>query len=106
MKFGTIVKLKKPFTQGYLALDAGELLAVAHYSHKYFVKLNTFGSQVLLSELITVKFEEIKSLLEVVGQLKFSPVDISTIKPNATAEAITEIMQNTNKNITLNLKST
>jgi|TARA_Y100000310_G_C20622076_1_gene783922 hypothetical protein len=70
VKFGEIVKLKKEIVQGYVTFEKGTELAVAHYSHKYWVKLNTFGEQMNVSDLITVPFHKINETLEVVGELK------------------------------------
>lgn len=67
MKFGTIVKFKKPYTQGYLTIDAGETMAVAHYSHKHWVDLNTYGDMPCISELVRVDFRKIDEYLEVVS---------------------------------------
>jgi len=69
MKFGTIVKLKKDISQGFTTFEKGTLLAVAHYSHKYFVKLNTFGDQQLISDLIEIRFSEMDESFSVVGYL-------------------------------------
>lgn len=70
MKFGDVVELKKKITQGFVEFGAGTELVVAHYSHKYWVKLSTFGDQPNVSELITVPFNKIDETLEVVGKLE------------------------------------
>jgi hypothetical protein len=69
MKFGTIVRLKKDIVQGSTTFNAGMNMAVAHYSHKYFVRLNTFGDERNISDLVEVQFNKINEVLEVVGQL-------------------------------------
>ena len=63
------MELLEPITQGAVTFEKGEQLAVAQYAHKYFVKLNTFGEMPNISDLIVVKYEEIKNKLVVVGQL-------------------------------------
>ena len=66
--FGSIVELKKQITQGAAVFEPGDKLAVAQYSHKYFVKLNTFGSMKKISDLIIVRYQDIEETLKYDGQ--------------------------------------
>jgi len=69
MKYGMIVELAEDIEQGPVTFTKGQHLAVAHYAHKYFVKLNTFGSDSNISDLLTVKFEDINRKLKVIGTM-------------------------------------
>ena len=75
MEYGTIVKLNENIEQGFTTFTKGMEMAVAHYSHKYFVKLNTFGEEKNISELLAVKYEDISQKLTVVGHKKFVESD-------------------------------
>lgn len=66
MKFGTIVRFKKEHKQGYLTIDAGTKMAVAHYQHKYFLFLNSYGDMRPISDLIRIDYEKINDLLDVI----------------------------------------
>lgn len=65
MKFGTKVIFKKSFTQGYVSINKGDRLVVAHYCHKYWVDLNTLEGSPPVSNLIRVPFDSISECLEV-----------------------------------------
>lgn len=66
MEFGTKVRFKKPFSQGYFCVDEGDVMVVAHYSHKYWVDLNTTADQKPISNLVRIPFQQINDYLEVV----------------------------------------
>ena len=69
MNFGTLVELQEDFVQGYTTFTKGTRMAVCHYSHKYYVDLNTYGEERTISKPLRVRFDKVKAL-KVIGTME------------------------------------